>query len=298
MSEINQDNYVGKINFRYFEKYSKMAREAGHKYFIGDIPVTKPLLTFFKAIKAKRYNIVACVDGKSIFARNENTNMEYYQWEKIGITYPDTKEWRIGEISVDSNDKSEEVYLVHSMKIENEKFSPNNDGYHIRKSTDIANSVKLALTYFKPMSLEDLQQQSSGGLHSALVSVRAPAQEKFMNTFTVERNEILKEVTHMIASGYAPLTQEFTNAVELLKSEGDELKRLQNYKPRVCFVWIKPDSMLYKYSDDDRVTEITNPNDIPEELRNKIAVLQIANTNSSLVDVGVRLSNSTYWVFV
>jgi hypothetical protein len=302
MSEINQNNYVGIRNFKEFVQYAEEAKQHNHAYFIGDIPVTKELLKFFKSFKDKRYSIVPCVDFTAVpvWPSNDSDSVPYYVWNKIGITFPDTKEWRVGSLFVNAptNDIKEYVYGVRSPKIKNEKFNQSSDGYTTRKSTDMAKALKVAFAYLKPLSINDLREESRGHLGVALANLRAPAREKILDKFSIEKSNIIKEVAHMIASGYAPLTQEFNSAMELLKSEGEELKRLQDYKPRLCFVWLRPDSMMYKYSDDDQPIELTNPNDIPEDLRNKIAVLQIASVKTPLVDVGVRLSDSTYWIFV
>jgi hypothetical protein len=37
--------------------------------------------------------------------------------------------------------------------------------------------------------------------------------------------------------------------------------------------------------------------DVPEFVRNKLAVLQIAKNGDAIADVGVRVSDITYWVF-
>jgi hypothetical protein len=37
--------------------------------------------------------------------------------------------------------------------------------------------------------------------------------------------------------------------------------------------------------------------DVPEFVRNKLAVLQIAKNGDAITDVGIRVSDITYWVF-
>ena len=74
---------------------------------------------------------------------------------------------------------------------------------------------------------------------------------------------------------------------------------MSNYKPRMCFLWSKQNSLMYKYSDSNEApVEITNLNDLPENLRNKLAMLNIAEEGSAIPDVGVRCANSCFWVFV
>jgi hypothetical protein len=37
--------------------------------------------------------------------------------------------------------------------------------------------------------------------------------------------------------------------------------------------------------------------DVPELVRNKLAVLQIAKNGDTIADVGIRVSDTNYWVF-
>jgi hypothetical protein len=72
---------------------------------------------------------------------------------------------------------------------------------------------------------------------------------------------------------------------------------MQGYKPRACFVWIKSNSLSYKFKDDKEAIVCTSMDDVPELIRNKLAVLQIANNSDVIADVGIRVSDITYWVF-
>jgi hypothetical protein len=113
----------------------------------------------------------------------------------------------------------------------------------------------------------------------------------------IHNDEVMQEVAHMIASGYVPRTDQFKKALDLMMTEGAELKRMQDYKPRACFVWVKPHSLVYRFIEDREATECTKLDDVPELIRNKLAVLQIASNEDAIADVGVRVSDVNYWVF-
>ena len=100
----------------------------------------------------------------------------------------------------------------------------------------------------------------------------------------------------MISFGYTPKTTEFLKAFNLIKQEGDELKRLSKYKPKATFVWLKKDS-AHLLDSDGTETIATSPDAIPEDIRNKIAVLQIGADRSAVINVGMKIDNTKYWVF-
>jgi hypothetical protein len=161
----------------------------------------------------------------------------------------------------------------------------------------MAKTVKLAMKYLTPLDYDDIHGKCLGNLHTGIHRLREPAQEKLHQKMSIERSVIAQEVAHMIAAGYQPSTEAFKNALDMWVQEGAELKRMQDYKPRACLVWVKPNSLSYKFTEDRVVTECTSMDDVPELIRNKLAVLQIAKNGDAIADVGVRVSDITYWVF-
>ena len=297
--QTTTENYVGKIPFDRFQIASQAARDEGHKYWIGDIPVHFELLKFFKAFKAKRYNIVPCVDKgthpiwvKDVFGADKPIHV----FHVLGITFPDAVDFRSGKIFVTNNSGSG-AYCVESDKIENEKFSVSSDGYHIRQSKDMAKAVKVALKVLTTLDHDDIEERCGANLRQAVYSLNNQAQEKLYDKLSIPRDDLAQEVAHMIACGYTPSTPAFQKALDLIATEGAELRRMQSYKPRACFVWVKPNSLSYKFKEDSRAVECTQMDDVPELIRNKLAVLQIANNGDVIADVGIRVSDITYWVF-
>jgi hypothetical protein len=297
--KTTQETYVGLVAFNHFQDVAERAKEKGWAHWIGDIPVHKELLAFYKAFKDKRYNIVPCVDvgTKVVWKRDQDgevlDNVSVYQ--AIGITFPDTPNFRVGKLIV-TNDNGI-MYCVESEKIENEKYSSGSDGYNIRQSKDVKKALKVALQFLKPLDYDDVMERCSSQYRRGLTDLRDTARFKLHDKLEIGRIDMAQEVAHMIASGYVPSTTAFKNALDLIMTEGAELRRMQDYKPRACFVWVKPNSLAYKFTEDKEVTECTQMGDVPELIRNKLAVLQIAKNGDTIADVGVRVSDITYWVF-
>ena len=177
-------------------------------------------------------------------------------------------------------------------------FRSGNDGYRIRKSKDMRKMVKVARQFLKPFTVEEVLNHNRHALNAALFDVRDPARNKFREKLSIDMNDIADEIAHMLALGYQPSTKSFREALDVMRSEGAELKRLKDYAPRVCFVWAKQNSLVYKYEDSSESVEITDLNDLPELLNTKLGVLNIAQEGSAIPDVGVRVNASTFWVFV
>jgi hypothetical protein len=297
--KTTRETFVGNVSFERLQAAYTKARELGHEHWIGDIPVHKELWAFFKAFKDKRYNIVPCVDSNTTTFWKRNDDGESIAvpiYQSLGITFPDATDFRAGKLHV-MHDGDNVLYCVESKKIENEKYAYHSEGYHIRQSKDMKKALKVAMTYLKPLVYDDILDNCRNQLAHGLNDLRLPAREKLHESFSMPRDDVAKEVAHMIASGYVPSTPAFKNALDLLVKEGAELKRMQDYKPRACFVWVKPNSLSYKFTEEQQVTECTSMDDVPELIRNKLAVLQIAQNGDAIADVGVRVSDITYWIF-
>ena len=297
--QITRENFIGQISFDRFQRNVESAREVGHEHWLGDIPVHPDLLKFFKAFKDKRYNIVPCVDfnSKTIWKSGEDIeSVAVPMYVALGITFPDTTNFRTGSISIET-DKGYTMFCVTSDKIENEKFSTGSVGDNIRQSKDMAKALKVALQFLKPLDYDDIQDRCTGALNTGLYNLRDPARSKIREGMSMNNDDVMQEIAHMIASGYTPRTDQFKKALDLMMTEGAELKRMQDYKPRACFVWVKPHSLVYRFIGDREATECTKLDDVPELIRNKLAVLQIASNEDAIADVGVRVSDVNYWVF-
>jgi hypothetical protein len=301
--QTTQETFVGQRSFSNFKEWSDAARYAGWLHWIGDIPVHKDLLPFFKAFKDKRYNVVPCIDTSPVsiqFTARNGDSQWVRVYNQLGITFPDATEYRSGVIGIaigDNRKNKSDAYFVQSESIANEKFSSSSPGYTMQQSKDMKKALKVALRVLTPLDADDVQSRSTSGLHGGLNTLRHNAKSKLHGGLELTRDEIMQEVSHMIASGYAPCTDIFRKAIDLIAKEGAELKRMQDYKPRACFVWVKSNSLMYRFVDTKEFTECTSMDDVPELIRNKLAVLQIAKDGDAIADIGVRVSASTYWVF-
>jgi hypothetical protein len=297
--KTTQETYVGLVAFHHFQDVAERAKEKGWAHWIGDIPVHKELLKFYKELKAKRYNIVPCVDvgTKVIWKRDADGDAtdSVSVYHALGITFPDTPNFRVGKLIVTTDNGI--VYCVESEKIENDKYAYSSDGYHIRQSKDMKKALKVAVQFLKPLGYDDVMERCGAQYRSGLATLRDAARFKLHDKLDIGRTDMAQEVAHMIASGYVPSTTAFKNALDLMMTEGAELRRMQDYKPRACFVWVKPTSLAYRFAEDKEAIECTQMDDVPELIRNKLAVLQIAKNGDAIADVGVRVSDITYWVF-
>ena len=295
---ISKDDYVGNYGYNRFVDVSSGSLSAGWKHWVEDIPVPEHLVKFYNEVKHKRKDIVVRVDYRPTHVACADGNTAQI-FTELGIAFKDAPELACGGIGMERHSGGDWLYYVRSPLIKNEKYSPHNkDGYNVLKTKNFAKAIKNVLQYVKPIEIKLLMDAKEADLSRAVMTIREPAQEAYHKALGMGRNAIRQEIDNMVRMGYEPMTQEFKEAFALIETQGDDLKRVANYKPRTCFVWAKPDKVEFKYSDDAQVYVVYNVQDVPENVRDKIAVLQIGNAGDAVMDVGSKISNTMYWVFI
>lgn len=284
-----------------YERIGEMALEYDHKHWIdGTIPANPRLAAFFAEFKHKRRNIVPKISAETVERVDQPDEGNWYRsYTSIGIAYASAPEYRVGTLRVNYNSDNEVVFEVESDLIENEKFRRGSDGYRIKRTRNFAAAVKTALTYLKPMTVGRLMQLEKRSVINATYELRSPAQDKLHDiSGDVKQEDVLSELAHMVATGYIPVTAHFANAVAVMRNQGAELRRLDSYCPRECWVWGRHDGTVAYQFEGDLPCEVASVTEVPEFIRDKIAVLQITDKLHAILDVGVKVNDKLFCVFV
>jgi hypothetical protein len=291
---INKDEYKGTYDYDRLVALIDTAKQNDHKFWIGDIPVTGTLLKFYNEIKYKRIDMIVHTDHRPA----RYNGLDYLVFADLSVAYRDSPTVRVGRIGLQLNDDKQIEYVVESNRIMNEKYATYSDGYRIKTTKKFPNAVKNALQYLKPKTFVEVLSDTSVVLERAIANMKEPAQNKLYEASRLKRDDILQELQYMVTAGYVPATESFRNSLHILREQGEELHAMDNYKPRKCFVWAKTDKVEYRYEGDSEATVVFNLQDVPENIRDKIAVLQIGDSKTALMDVGYKVDNDKYWVFV
>ena len=283
---MNQEQYLGKFGYQSYVTVVETARSNNHQHWIGEIPVVSLALKFFNEIRYKRPDLVARVDCQRNGA----------MFSGVGLAYKDAPDLPVGAIYISEDKDGKPLYCVKSDRIKNEKYNDYKDEYHIKSTKDFTKAVKTALQFVRPFSLGEVMDDKEPSLSAALARMKDEPDNKLYRAASMGRSVIRDEIEHMIANGYAPCTQEFREAIQLMKEQGEELKRIVSYKPKKTFVWIKPDRVEYQPHTGEPVVAY-KLDDVPEDIRNKVAVLQIGEDGHAIMDVGVKVTPTTFWVF-
>lgn len=298
---MTQDEYNGDVSYKTYAEVATVALEHGHKYWVENtIPVPGSLAKFYADIKYKRRQLMPVINSRNSVRIDRPSDGEWYKvFERVCFAANNAPEFVVGSIWLDIDRKGRTTYCVESPKICNEKFAAYNKGYHQKVTTNYTTALKNALAYLKPWNMQDVRSDFEAIADQSLSSMKAPIESKFEEFVEeVKLEDILSEVTHMITAGYKPVTAHFNSVMAKLSEDGSELRRIYNYNPRTCWVWGRRDgTVMYQYSDEQECT-INSVHELPDAVQDKIAVLQIADLHDAVMDVGVKIRDNVFCVFV
>jgi len=292
MNKISKQDFLGKAYDSYNDAYDMHVSNAHTNWIEGSIPVHPMLKKLYDEFKHKNpsarpsltFNPAYVGPGEGLY-------------HKVAIVFGDAVDIPRGWMGVDTNSDNEWVYTVRSPLIRNERYSSHNADYHIKRSKDFRKAKALALDYFKPVRIDELMKEAAYWVGKAKEDINYKAMREVNKVMEMGWKDIHAEVVNMLKAGYTPTTQRFNTAMSFMQENGAELVRMADYKPIKCFVWAKPDHITYKIDDgEERIARTLE--EIPEEIRDKLYVLQVANKHEAIVDVGIRADDTKFWVFL
>lgn len=292
MPAITKEDFVGSDYTDYVNTYD-YAKSVGHLWWVDEIPVPRDLHRFMLDFKHARRDVVFTLPKLSRPTFNPD---KYDIYSIVGVAYKEAPELSVGMLFLYCDKEGKINFCVKSDAITNEKYNPGNDGYHVKRTSNFANAVKNAKTYLKPKLLNALINDHRVSLTQAISKLGSPARDELYRIKNIDE-PMIAEVENMVRSGYQPATEAFKKAMALITEKGEELKRMSQYKPKTCFVWSKPDRVVMQV-EDEMEQVLFKLEDVPEHIRNKVAVLQIAEVRKPIVDVGVRFTDTFFCVFI
>lgn len=210
------------------------------------------------------------------------------------------------------NESDTPMYMVQSRKINNEKFGDHRDQYYMSFAKDFKKALKVALSKLTPYSprematnnfqafkenVSEVRQRSLGKLNSIL----SPLQDR--NVLLVEMRNLMTANVHFATTQFIEAAAQITQA----DKDWEEMKR-KPFNAYYVYVRLVGDEQWVDVVDVPDVNNrnshsvescpITsmNINDLPEDIKGKLAVLTIATHDQYMEQVGRRVSDKSFWV--
>jgi hypothetical protein len=261
------------------------------------VPVFESLKKFFLELRHKRPGLIITMRANEYVLRGfYDGRVQVYTG--FGLAFAQAPDIVVGGIFIDQD---EDNYGVHAPSIVNERYASHNRKHHMKKSKDFKKAMKVAAQHIKPRGFSGLRTEYEHEvLQNISAKIQAPALNTLRNALQISLPDMFDEMRQMIRMGYAPTTAKMREAMALVEAEGEALERTRKYSPRKVFVWLNTDKALYSIDgNEETAPQVAHTMDeLPEDIRNKVAVLQISPVGSTIIDVGLKIDDTKYWVFV
>jgi hypothetical protein len=278
------------------------AKRCGHTCFLGSedgdmVAVLPTLKNFFMEYQHKHKNAVAVIE-RVAGHRIDTEHDTFFAQNKVTIAFDYALDLPVGIMQVFGDDQGKTVYSVTSDTIQNERYKVHNPKYRVKESRDFKTAVKTARQHLKAFDFTQVMKDSMFACTNARDVIAQGGYNAISQALKFNTSELMQEIRAMVISGYTPKTAAFANAATFVREKGDEMERVKNYRPQQVFVWLQPHCAVYQYSGNAEAHTAHTVDELPEEVRNKIAVLNIGEKNSPIIDVGVKVDDTKYWVFM
>ena len=213
-------------------------------------------------------------------------------------------------------------YHVQSQAIQNQRYCPHNspDDHHTLSSKNISKAVANARRYLRPNTMSDIARSTHANVEQRVMKHRGDTRSERTNRarevgFEVspagQLPDIAQTVMDMHRMGLMTVDGELDRKLGTLYEAIDEYDKLlgEDDEYMTC-VWIKNDEIQmhpfdvhYRHASQapwdasfGRHPCAIPRNELPDSVADRVAVLDVLGVNDFIYDVGVKLSDSVYYV--
>ena len=210
------------------------------------------------------------------------------------------------------SESDEPMYMIHSRKINNEKFNDHREQYFMSFAKDFKKAMKVALSKLTPYSPKEMAYINFHDFKSDIALVRSNSQSKLNRILEPlqDRNVLLAEMRNLLTANVTFSTPQFIQAAEQITQADKDWEEMKRKPFNAYYVYVRmvggeqwvdvvdvPDINNRSSSSVDTcpITSM-NINDLPDDIKGKLAVLTIATNDQYMEQVGRRVSEKSFWV--
>lgn len=248
---------------------------------------------------------------KRVQQDSDSTWKSFYTDVTVYIEGSDYVVGRIGygsNYGIKASDKM--TYMIHSRKIENEKFADHREQYNMTFVTDLNKAARTALAKLVPYSPKEMADITLQDFKDHVETVRNEVRQKFYGPLSnmQDRNVLARELKNLIAQNAMFVTEQFQEAARQFIQAERDWEEVRNKPVHGYYVYVRlvgeeqwvdiveaTDAQKYRNVQHCPVTS-TPVGEVSEEIQGKIAVLSMAERGQHMTGVGMRVSDKAFWV--
>jgi len=271
---------------------------------VDGIPVVPQLAAFCAAIRKVSRHIkfgVSIVGGRTICTEV----YAYFEGQPYAVMCVG-----FGDYS-DKRRSGHSKYMVQARMINNQKFRPDREQYHMATAEDLERAIKNVKRYMIPYSVVECANLTYSAFKNNLEVVGSVQQEAVVTArqSVVGTDSLQRELFHLLDAGYEFISPEFRNHVvkwreDVLAREAEKARAKHGYyvtariqqDEMVCDV-IEALDITSRWAIDRTAPVATyKMSELPDNIAGAVAALSMVDNKHFVRDVGMRVDSTTFWV--
>ena len=278
---------------------------------IDGMYVSKKLGTFCDAIlkvnRHVKFGVAKHTKGEFIHGTNRQALAELW----VYMPEHEYAMMRVGFADYAVKGSMDAKFGVYSRLLQNNKFDPQRDQFYMVTSDDIERIMKTVKKVMRPYSPHETAnvvfESYQGKVHSNVWKATSEAREA--KDATIGLNDLRNELFALYDLGYEFASETLKDKVGKWKKAMTELNEAEAKKRNayfvsvvlrgeelMCNVMTVNDVRKVHTINESSVTQTFKMDDLPEDIAEKVATLGMVDKGHYVEDVGMKVSDTTFWI--
>jgi hypothetical protein len=269
-------------------------------------------------IKASKYNEVDTVDylidlANQISKAVPNISFKHGSMEKWGVDlekhpqgvcqslkvfHADDLNNHIGVIEISNyyRETDKPKYGISSININDGRNTYNENGQH-KYSINIKNIVRVAKKVLKPFTFDQIANRHKREFENSIDNLRNSMNWELRRNVCDGYPHLIDDIENLYHLGYTPKNAKFKQMIDYVMANKANIDKYMDYRPPHYFVLVKNNLVQYRLMSikDDPFT-IRSKDELPDEIKGKLFVLDITDGKDFVEDVGLKQNDGAYWI--
>lgn len=275
--------------------------------FVDSVSALDPRINQNFGVKDLAYEVTQALPGAKVMPHNEQWSWIYFEDDHFCLGMVGYGDFR-------AKGDGTMMYTVKSPSIKNGKYSESSSQYNMIMSTDRAKAVKNARKYLRRISPVEATEYTKGFPKNAIQETRgalqkniAEVQRELFNSSIPRRSPMLPELRVLVDTGHSFVDQNVANKLRdmfaMLDMQDQEDQQvnmtavfLRNELGRLRADAVLVDKCEAWWPDIGQSPLTFYDDEIPEHIREKVAVLSMLVDKTYIHGVGYRLNSRIFYV--
>ena len=197
-----------------------------------------------------------------------------------------------------NSDSHKPKYGITSINIQDGRNTYGSDGAY-KYSIHSKNIVRIAKKVFKPFTFDQIANRCRREFKNSIDSLGNNMRWELRQNTCDGVEHLIADWENLYHLGYTPKNEKFKKMMQYVMDNKAKIDKYHNYNPEHYFVLVKDGEVQYRLNSAKDFGEpyiVPSKDDLPEDIRGKLFVLDITDKSTFVEEVGLKENDGAYWI--